>query len=75
MVHHVQNSVEDGCELLRNTPGIFERVRRVRSAARSMEAQGQHFEKFCNFSEQQANLKRWNQLFLNKHFPVDGLTL
>lgn len=73
----LQHRIEDGCKLIRNKLGILERVRQslVRRAARSMEAQGQHFEKFCNFSEQQANLKRWNQLFLNKHFPVDGLTL
>jgi hypothetical protein len=47
-VAELQQRVEGGCELIRKTPGIFESVRQtlMRSAARSVEAQGQHFEHF-----------------------------
>jgi hypothetical protein len=39
-----QQRVKNGCELIRNTPGIFERVRQslIKSAVRCVEARGQH---------------------------------
>jgi hypothetical protein len=46
----LQQRAKDGCELIRNTPGVLERVRQslMRRAARCVEVQGQHFEHFCN---------------------------
>jgi hypothetical protein len=46
----LQQRVEDRCGLIRNTPGILERVRQLlmRHAARCVEAQGQQSEQFCN---------------------------
>jgi hypothetical protein len=42
----LQQRAEDGCELIRNTSGVFEHARQclMRRAARCGEAQGQHFE-------------------------------
>jgi hypothetical protein len=47
-VAELKQNAEDGCKLLCNTLGIFERVRQsfMRSAARCMEAQRQQLEHF-----------------------------
>jgi hypothetical protein len=45
-----QQGVEDGYELIRNTPIIFSACDnpKMRQTARYVEAQGQYFEHFCN---------------------------
>jgi hypothetical protein len=47
-VSELQQRVEDGWKLIRNTPGIFERVRQslMKHAVRAVEAQRQHVEHF-----------------------------
>jgi hypothetical protein len=47
-VAELQHRVEEGCELIPNTPGIFERVRQslIRRTARCVQTVGQHFEQF-----------------------------
>jgi hypothetical protein len=47
-IAELQQMVEDGCELIGNTPGIPGRVRQflMRIAARYVEAQGKQFEHF-----------------------------
>jgi hypothetical protein len=46
----LQQRAEGRCELIGNTTVIFERVRQplMRRAVRCVEAQGQHYEQFCN---------------------------